>query len=291
MSVRGLGLDAGGSATRWAVCAGDAVVASGELPPASGHLFDPAARRAFEAMTAALREAAASHAPEAAVAGVTGLTGDAPEAREAAAILAAALNLPVARVRVEDDLWIGFHAAFRLGEGHAVYAGTGSVGLHIAADGAVLRVGGRGMLIDDAGSAFWIGRRALDVTYRRIDEGEPPGALGESLFAAIGGSSWNEVRAHVYGGGRNAVAQLARAVAGVDDPAARAILHEAGRELARLALALCRRAGAKPVVLLGRAAGLHPAILDGFRQAAPELDVRREEVDAAVAAARVACRM
>jgi N-acetylglucosamine kinase-like BadF-type ATPase len=234
------------------------------------------------------------HQVRAVVAGITGLTGDSPEAAVAAGILAQALAVPPECVRVEDDLWIGYHAAFRPGEGHVVYAGTGSVGMHLYADGRILRVGGRGMLIDDAGSAFWIGRQALDLVFRRIDDGAPPGALGEALFAAIGGSDWNVVRAHVYGGGRHAVAILARAVAEAaqgGDVAAQAILHEAGRELARLALALCRRAGDLPVVLLGRAASLHPGIEQGFRAGAPDIDMRRMDADAASAAARVAANI
>jgi hypothetical protein len=42
--------------------------------------------------------------------------------------------------------------------------------------------------------------------------------------------------------------------------------------------------------VLGRAASLHPAILAGFRAAEPELDVRLENPDAALAAARLAAR-
>ena len=294
---RFLGLDGGGSATRWAICdAAGAELARGELQPVTGHLFRPDALAAFSAFAAALRTATAGHRLAAVVAGITGLTGDAPEAARAAAILADALGVPVGRVRVEDDLWIGYHAVLRPGEGHAVYAGTGSVGLHLRADGGILRVGGRGMLIDDAGSAFWIGREGLNLLYRRIDAGEPPGGLGAALFAAIGGADWNAVRAHVYGGtgpadGRAAVAMLARAVAraaGGGDAGALDILHRAGVELARLALALTARAGVLPVAVLGRAATLHPAILTGLRAAAPGLEIRQPAADAALAAARLA---
>ena len=288
----GLGLDAGGSATRWAVVEGHGgVLARGELPAVGGYLFEPAVRERFEAFAAALRAAVVPHRVGTVVAGITGLTGDSPAAAVAAAILADALAVPPGRVRVEDDLWVAYHAAFQPGEGHVVYAGTGSIGMHLRADGGVVRVGGRGMLIDDGGSAFWIGRQALDIVFRRIDDGSDPGVLGAALFAAIGGGDWNTVRAHVYGGGRSAVAMLARAVAAAahaGDTDAQAILHAAGRELARLAAALCRRAGVMPVALLGRAAALHPAIETGFRAACPDLDMRRMDIDAAVTAARIA---
>jgi hypothetical protein len=54
--------------------------------------------------------------------------------------------------------------------------------------------------------------------------------------------------------------------------------------------ALVTRAGQHPIAVLGRAASLHPAILAGFRAAEPELDVRLENPDAALAAARLAAR-
>ena len=286
----GLGVDAGGSATRWTLADEDGEVrASGELESVDGHLFIAEHRARFDVMVAHLAQAVAPHLPAAIVAGITGLTGDSQEARQAETILSAGFaGIPA---RVEDDLWIGYHAVFVPGAGHVVYAGTGSVGLHIRADGDLLRVGGRGMFIDDAGSAFWIGREGLNVLYRRTDAGAAPGALGAALFAAIGGESWNDVRAYVYGGGRNAVAQLARAVAVADDPAALSILRTAGRELARLALDLVSRVGGLPVALQGRAADLHPAILASMRAAAPALDITRRTADAALAAAILAAKI
>ncbi len=288
--MRFLGIDAGGTATRWAVCdARGVAIGTGELQPASGHLFNLAERDRFEDMVTALGEAVG--APIAGVvAGLTGLTAGAPEAATATTILAERLEIPAAFVQVHDDMWIGYHAAFRRGAGHVVYAGTGSVGTHVRADGEVIRVGGRGMLIDDGGSAFWIGQAALKLIWRRIDDAaDAGGALADAIFAAIGGSSWDTVRAFVYGGGRAHVASLARAVAAAAaDPDALMILHAAGGELARLAQALVRRAGAKPVALLGRAAALHPEILTGFRAAAPTLEVRLAAPNAALAAARLA---
>ncbi len=287
MSV-GLGLDAGGSATRWALLEGDKVLARGDLDAVNGHLFVPESRARFDAFVAAL-VAALPRLPDAVVAGITGLTGDSDEAAEACGILSAALG--GAPAVVQDDLWIGYHAAFRPGEGIAVYAGTGSVGMHIRADGTIVRVGGRGILIDDAGSAFWIGRRGLDVLYRRVDAGVDVGALGRALYGAIGDDSWNAVRAHVYGGGRTAVAMLALAVAEAaeTDGEALGILVDAGRELARLGLVLAAREGVMPVAVLGRAAILHPIILETLRAAAPALVFDVPEADAAIAAARVAC--
>jgi N-acetylglucosamine kinase-like BadF-type ATPase len=290
----GLGLDGGGSATRWALCEeGGALVARGELPPISGHLVKPDERARLAQVAALLRAALPAGGPPArVVAGITGLSAEAPEAGVASAILAAGLGLPVASVLVSDDTWIAYHAAFRPGEGHVVYAGTGSVGMHVRADGTVVAVGARGMLIDDAGSAFWIGSEALNLIYRRLDEDPAAGGrLAQEIYADVGGATWPAVRTYVYADGRNRVAMLARAVAraaAADDADALAIMRRAGAELARLALALVPREGVRPVALLGRAARLHPAILEGMRQAAPELTLTLRDNDAAMAAARLA---
>ena len=56
------------------------------------------------------------------------------------------------------------------------------------------------------------------------------------------------------------------AAANQGDAAALALLQHAGRELARLALALHRRLGVRPVALAGRVFDLHPAIETELRQ-------------------------
>ncbi len=236
----GLGIDGGGSATRWALCdAAGGIRAAGELGPVSGLLAQPDQRARMAAMAASLSAALDAAAlggvrPSRVVAGITGLSAAAPEAAEVAAILAAACRIDAADVRVADDVWIAYHAAFRPGEGHVVYAGTGSVGMHVRADGTVIQLGGRGALIDDAGAAFGIGRAALRLIYRRLDD-DPDwtSALAEQVYAAIGGRSWEAVRGHVYADGRGRVAMLARAVAqaaGAGDADALAILRHAGAD-------------------------------------------------------------
>ena len=290
MTALALGLDAGGSATRWALAdASGAIVGSGEIPAASGHLYGPEERARFERMAAALHTAVGRADVGRVVAGITGIAASTPEAALAASLLGSALGIDAARVQIDDDMWIAYHAAFAPGEGHLVYCGTGSIGVHVTAGGDVIRVGGRGMLIDDAGSAFWIGRKALELIWRRVDA--DPGASGKlatEVFAVIGGTSWDAARTYVYGGGRNAVAALAVAVARADDEDARVILAAAGGELARLARALVGRAGVRPVALAGRAAQLHPAIREGFHAAAAGIEVTLVTIDPAAAAARLA---
>jgi N-acetylglucosamine kinase-like BadF-type ATPase len=292
MTALGLGLDAGGSATRWALAdATGAIVGAGEIPAASGHLYGLDERARFERMAAALRVAVGAVEIGRVVAGITGIAASTPEAALAASLLGAALGLDTARVQIDDDMWIAYHAAFKPGEGHLVYCGTGSIGVHVAKNGKVVRVGGRGMLIDDGGSAFWIGRQALQLIWRRQDhdpQGGGDGPLAEAIFAAVGGKTWDASRTYVYGGGRNAVAALAQAVARADDEDTWNIMGAAGKELARLGRALLEEVGRRPVALAGRAATLHPNILQGFRDALPTVDVRLVTIDPAAAAARLA---
>ena len=287
----GLGLDAGGSATRWTLCdEAGTLIAMGEVPSISGHLFSAAETARLDAATTALGQALAGYPrPDDVVAGITGLSSGTPAAAIAAHVIGQAIGIPASAVRVRDDTWIAFHAAFARGEGHMVYSGTGSIGVHVRKDATTVRVGGRGMLIDDAGSGFWIGREALNLVWRHRDaEPEWTSPLAAALDAVIGGSDWNAARTYVYGGGRTAVAILARAVAAADDADACSILSCAGRELARLGQALASIAGEKPVALIGRAAGLHPIILASMRASAPNLAIARRDPDPALAAARLA---
>ncbi len=268
-----LTLDVGGSASRWSLRDEGGDLAKGELAGASGHLFVAAEEARFRALAAALARALPQR-PDEVLAGITGLDATAPEACLARAILAEALGAPAAAIGVTNDADLAYRSAFAPGEGILVYSGTGSVALHIRADGTEVRAGGRGMLIDDGGSAFWIGQQALRRAWREREENPtaPLSPLANVLAEAMGGESWDHQRAYIYGGGRDAVAQLARVAASVADT--EDIFVGAGQELARLANILIRLVGPKPVALAGRAWLLHPAMAAAFRKAVAAGDVR-----------------
>jgi glucosamine kinase len=290
-----LGLDAGGTQTRWALAdATGALQAEGSAPPITGlMLLDAPGRAALAGAMQALAAALpAGTVLRSAWAGVTGF--DAALAAE----LAPALGLPPAAVRVCSDIELACRAAFAPGEGLVVYAGTGSIAALLAADGTLHRAGGRGAVIDDAGGGHWIARQALQLVWRAEDAA--PGAaaatpLGRALAQAVGGDDWPATRAFVYGASRGELGTLALAVAAAADaadaadPAALALLQQAGRELARLAQALHGRLGAGlPVALAGRVFDLHPAIEAALRQALPGVAVHRSSEPAERAAARLA---
>lgn len=288
-----LGVDVGGTASRWVACdeAGQEL-ARGKAPGATGHVFNPAEKQRLRLALAAVAEglAAAGLKAKRVTAGLTGFGANAAD--EVAGLIGEALGTERGAILVLDDMILAYAAIFAPGEGHLVSAGTGSIGLHIGVEGHV-RVGGRGILIDDAGSGSWIALRALDLIYRRLDiEGsfESVAVLAREIFAVVGGAEWHDVRQFVYAGDRGRIGTLAVAVAraaGAGDEAAKAILAEAGRELAGLARALMARAGKKPVGFIGGVLALDPVIEAEIRAALPGADLRFTAADAALAAARL----
>jgi N-acetylglucosamine kinase-like BadF-type ATPase len=295
--ARGLGIDAGGTATRWRLVDRDgSCVAQGSVEPLTGHLFSAAAEERAKRIVAGMAHAVSQTGrPDGIVAGITGLTRDTPAEATMRGLFAEAFGLPESRIFVAEDMWIAYLSYFALGEGILVYSGTGSIGYYLSPAKEAIRVGGRGNLIDDGGSGFWIAREALKTVLRKEEESPGEGwaaPLGVALAKALGGTEWDVVRSFVYGGDRGRIGLLARAVgeaARQSDEAALGILRDAGRELARLATSLIRRVGPRPVALVGGGSRVHPAIAGAFRQQLPpSVAVISHDVDAALTAARLA---
>lgn len=275
--ARGLGLDAGGTQTRWAVAdATGQVWAEGSAAAMSGLQLGSADGDA--ALAQQLHDIA--HALPGPVAGVAaGITGlDAAQWPALCARMADAFAVPLPRVRAMSDIELACRAAYpqaAQGGGIVVYAGTGSIAALIDEHGQLQRAGGRGALIDDAGGGHWIAREALRIVWRAEDEA--PGAWRQSLlaqrvFQRIGGSDWSHTRAWAYGASRGEIGVLALAVAEAaqaGDPQALDLLQRAGRELARLANAMTRRYGPQPLTLAGRAFELHAAVENALRAELP----------------------
>lgn len=290
----GLGIDAGGTQTRWALAGpGGRIVAEGTTGGLSAlQLGSGEGREAVQATFAAIaREVLAHGRPVAVRAGLTGFGGEAELLQR---WLGEQLGLDPQALVFSNDIEIAYLASFRPGDGYLVYSGTGSIGAFIDAQGGFHRAGGRGVVLDDGGGGFWIAREALRHIWRLEDE--RPGAwetspMAHAVFQHVGGSDWSFSRQFIYGRERGEVGKLAIAVAATAerDPAAAAILREAGQELARLAIALIRRFGPRPVALAGRAAELHPAIVDTMRATLPpDITLSQTGVRAHYAAARLA---
>lgn len=294
MSSHYLGIDIGGTAARWVLCDQSGTeIARGATSGATGHVFNPVERERLSTVLAAVagEVRASSFALSGVAAGITGF-GSVVEA-EVKQLIAAAFQLPPASLIVIDDIMLAYIGVFAPGEGHLVSAGTGSIGLHLSAEAGYVRVGGRGILIDDAGSGSWIALRTLDEMFRHLDRhgsfaGIEP--LADAVFAIVGGRDWHAVRHFVYGGDRGRIGALATGVAKAalsGEALSRRILDEAGRELAGLAKALIARAGERPVGFIGGVLQLHPVVTEAIQAELATVDVRFPKVDAALAAARL----
>ena len=273
----GLGIDAGGSSTRWLLLDEAGLeLGGGTLGPLTGHIFTPEGKAEnLGRLTEVLRAALSVARPDAVVGGVTGLHGGTQAAALFQAQAREVLGLQSERALFDNDLHIAYASTFVPGAGVLLYAGTGSVSYHIAADGAVVRAGGYGYLIDDAGAGFWIGQQGLRQTFRWVDElGRPADTpLARAIYKALGSDDWDDIIGTVYGGGRSRVAALAPVVASAaraGDAAAVTILCRAGQELARLANAVLHRVGTPlPVAFAGGISKLSPVLTEALQTALP----------------------
>ena len=225
----GLGIDAGGTQTRWALAAPDgAILAEGTVAGLSAlQMSKPDGRASVHATFADLARDVLEHAQPASVR--AGLTGFGGEGAQMTAWLAELLGIAPDAIAMCNDIDIAYRACFRPGEGYLVYAGTGSIGAFIDEQGTFHRAGGRGVVLDDGGGGFWIAREALRHIWRREDEA--PGSwessrMARAVFDYVGGADWAYSRQFIYGQERGEVGKLALAVAASagQDPAADAIL-------------------------------------------------------------------
>ena len=296
----GLGIDAGGTQTRWALANGDGqTLATGHVAGLTAlQMNTPAGEKHVRETVADLALAVRAIAqPIRAYAGLTGFSEGGQQLR---ALLADELGLARDAVSLGSDIEMAYRDLYAPGAGYVVYAGTGSIAAFIDSDGTLHRAGGHGALLDDGGGGFWIAREALRHIWRQEDE-RPASSHGSpmacEIFKHIGGNEWAQTRQFVYGAAnedaRGEIGKLAMAVAASADvdPIAHRLLVAAGEELARLGRAMITRYGPRPVTLTGRVAQLHPAIAEAMRAALPPatpFQVRMSE--AHIAAARIAAK-
>ena len=296
----GLGIDAGGTQTRWALAdTTGQIVADGQVAGLTAlQMGTESGRQHIRDVLADLAAAVAVHGHPARV--FAGLTGFGDDGGNLRALIAGALVIADDAVTLGSDVEIAYRDLFAPGEGYLVYAGTGSIAAFIDETGCLHRAGGHGVLLDDAGGGFWIAREAVRQIWRNEDARPDcwrESAMAREIFARIGGSDWAHTRNFVYGAAsdtvRGEIGKLALAVAAVADvdPEARRILEAAGLELARLGRVMTLRFGVRPVTLSGRVAQLHPLIAEAMRAALPDSTLFQVKTsDAHVAAARIAAR-
>lgn len=194
-----------------------------------------------EALGALTSELLRSHGPVvAACAGLAGMLAEDVRA-ETAERLSRTLGV---RTTVTGDAVIAHAGALGGGPGVVVVAGTGAVALG-AGPAGTWRSDGWGHLLGDAGSGYWIGRRALDAALRAADGRGGSALLARMAEAHLGPLDTLAVRLVATADATRTVAGFAEAVAVAahtgDDPVARTIWWEAATELATSAAACAAR--------------------------------------------------
>ena len=236
---RYLGVDMGGSTTRAYLMQLPASPRTWQAP--GGNLaLDPEA--ALDVLLPLVREAASAGA-------CLGLAG-ARTAPAAVAWLAGELERQACRITLMTDADLALTAAFGSeADGVVVCAGTGSVAA-VRHEGATHLVGGHGFLLDDAGSAYDIGKRLIAGALRDRDRG------GESLVRAVEALLGEPIdafvrRAYAHPADREPLARLAEHVPAIPHAVASSILSDAADALVDLVGTARERFGPLPVRLAG----------------------------------------
>lgn len=276
-----MGVDGGGSTVRVAITTPDLHIV-GEARGASANPVTvgakTAARTIQDAMRAAMQAAGATPQQIAAVA--LGIAG-APSLYSADWVRAVAAGvLPDAVIVPSADFEIALVGALGQRCGVLLLAGTGSFAYGVNAAGETALVGAWGYLIDDAGSGYWIGMRAIEAVARAADGRGPQTALTTRLLAHWGLSQPLDLVRWLYYSGDSrirdvaAIAPLVLDAATAGDAIAGHIVGRARDELVLLAqIALQRLTMGPDAMALAGGLLATPNVLSNAVCAALGLDV------------------
>ena len=153
-------------------------------------------------------------------------------------------NVAAKSVVIHDSV-AALYAASRGNPVIIVNSGTGCFAAGVNQAGDYVRVGGWGYLIDDKGSAFDIGMKAITMAFRMIDGRTPRTILPTLLKRRLGVKRFDQILDMIYANKLSVeeIARLAPLVskAANDDKVCRRILNMAGASLAELAITAARR--------------------------------------------------
>ena len=170
-------------------------------------------------------------------------------------------SFPNAAIQVTTDLEIALEAAFAGGEGVLLLAGTGSAAFGRDLSGRTARAGGRGPWFSDEGSAFDIGRRALQAMSLADEHRGSETGLTKRVFSPNFWSDWHLLLEAVS---KNAdevfpsIFPLVAREADRGDAVSQSILSEAASSLVGLAVAVVRELGWQDrEFAIGKAGGVY----------------------------------
>lgn len=195
-------------------------------------------------------------------------------------------ELAGAKVVVRNDAEVALVGAVAGDRGVAVCAGTGAICVGMNGAHRTARSDGWGYLLGDEGSGYWIGAAALRTLLRRHDgRGRRGRGLEQAMLAALGGIGAPEILNWVYDAPAAVdriagLAPVVLAAAASGEPAAAAIVNQAGVRLGRAACAVIRKlelvCETFPLVTLGglfrspHATALRTPLENAVRRAAPD---------------------
>jgi len=148
------------------------------------------------------------------------------------------------RAVVSDDRWPLLAANAPEGPGIVVVSGTGSGVLARSRDGRCLRIGGRGRLLGDEGSAYQLAARALRACGRAFDRTGPETGLLDRVCQATGCGDIAELESWCLHAAKDDIASLAEVVtelARAGDAAAMPCIRQEAHGLARQVVAALER--------------------------------------------------
>lgn len=227
-----LGIDAGASATKWALVNEDGLIVAGICEPMDGHTYRQSSLDRMQKVLGDISKEVKHHNVSSVFMGITGVTNDGSIEKE--------INFVFhSKSVVVSDIELAYRANFDNGAGILLYAGTGSVAYAIDETATVHQIGGWGYLLGDEGAGYWIGKEAIRFTLFQIESKIEiaNNSLAALILEKINAHDWNTVKAFVYSQDRSAIATLSKIVdssAALGDYEAIAILKKAAEHLANL---------------------------------------------------------
>ena len=188
---------------------------------------------------------------------------------------------PPDKIYVDHDIRIALAGGVGTGEGIALIVGTGSSCFGISASNESWRAGGWGYLLDDRGSGYDFGRRAMMMTVRDADGRGSQTALKPLVMEALDLDDIQKIMRKIYveglrGEGRpmtkEEIASLSSLVfqaADDGDSVARDIIDQGVNELTAMVTTIVgelRLEGTVQVVITGGLAESYPAYRESIQQ-------------------------
>ena len=227
-----LGIDAGASATKWALIDENGLILSGQQEAMDGHLYRESSLARMQKVLSEIKVQIKELRVDSVYMGITGVMQDGSIQNQIKLVFDC-------DSQIVSDIELAYRANFTEGNGILLYAGTGSVSFAIDEEGKTHQIGGWGYLLGDEGAGYWIGRESIRHALSVIESNasRTPDSLATLVLKEMDANDWNSVKSFVYSQERSKIAALSAIVnkaAEKNDADAISILTKAAAHLAEL---------------------------------------------------------